>query len=205
MLYRVAVALLWPLTRIVFRPRLTGLEHLPEQRAFVVAANHLSGFDTFALGYALAPRVAHYMAKNQLLRRRFVGPFLRSLGAFPAHGSGSGAGVTAAAAFTGSGHVVVIFPMGVRQRLDREHRPHAGAAFTALLGEVPLVPAALAGTDGWRRLRPWRIAFGPSIPLDDLRGLERTEAARRATHRLWDAIRELGDTLGVQVPEAAVS
>lgn len=205
MLYRVAVTLLWPLLRLAFRPWVTGKEHLPAQSAFVVAANHLSGFDTFALGYALYPRVAHYMAKNQLLRRRLVGALLHNLGAFPAHGAGQGAGVTAAAGFAGSGHVVVIFPTGARERLDREHRPRAGAAFTALVGDVPLVPAAIAGTDGWRRLRRWRVAFGPPIPLDDLRDLERTEAARRATRRLWDAIRGLGETLGADVPEAATA
>jgi len=137
-LYRVAVALLRLPVRLAFRPQVRGLEHLPPRGGFVVASNHLSGFDVLALAYALAPRVLRFMAKNQLFARRFLGPLIRRLGAFPAHGS--------------------------------EHRARGGTAYAALAGGVPLVPVALAGTDGWRRLRRWRIALGPTVRLDDLPG-----------------------------------
>ena len=191
MLYRVAVTLMRPLVRIVFRPRVTGLEHVPSRGGFVVAANHLSGFDSFALAYAFAPRSLHFMAKSQLFARRFLGPLIRSLGAFPARGSGTEGGVAAAARVARTGEVVVIFPTGVRERLDRERRPRPGAAYTALSGDVPLVPAAIAGTGGWRRLRRWHVTFGAPIPLDDLRAREQTEAVPEATRRLWDAIQGL--------------
>ena len=188
-LYRLATVLAWPLVRLLFRPEVTGLEHVPRSGGYVLAPNHLSGFDIFALAYSLLRRNLRNMAKNQLFRRTFVGPLVRSLGAFPARAEGDlHGGVEAAAAFARAGAVVVIFPTGARRRLDPGRRPRTGAARTALEARVPLVPAALRGTDGWRRLERWHIAFGPPIPLDDLAAEDPARAAREATRRLTDAI-----------------
>src|SRR2546421_270705 len=61
----------------------------------------------------------------------------------------------------------------------------------ALEAGVPLVPAAIAGTDNLRRLGPLRVAYGPPIELDDLQGREPRDAAGVATERLMAAIGEL--------------
>ena len=182
------MALLYLPVAIVFRPSVRGLENLPRGGGFVIAANHLSGFDSFALAVALAPRRLHFMAKNQLFARRFLGPVIRELGGFPARGSGASTGVAAAARLARKGRGVVIFPTGARHRGDRDHRARGGAAQTALSGDVPLVPAAISGTDGWRRLQRWHVAVGPAVPLDDLDG---PQAVAEATRRLWAAIEEL--------------
>jgi 1-acyl-sn-glycerol-3-phosphate acyltransferase len=188
-LYRVITVVNRPLIRILFRPRVHGLEHVPRAGGYVVAPNHLSGFDVWAVAYPLYSRDLRNMAKNQLFRRRFLGPVVRSLGAFPAHEeTGAAGGVEAAAALARAGEAVVIFPTGARRRLDRTGRARTGAARTALEAGVPLIPAALRGTDGWRRLQPWRIGFGPPVQLDDLAGQEPSRAAREATGRLADAI-----------------
>ena len=56
---------------------------------------------------------------------------------------------------------------------------------------MPLIPAAIGGTDKLTRLGPLRVAYGPPVELDDLRGKEPREAAPIATDRLMEAIREL--------------
>ncbi len=187
---RLLVTLGWPLARLIFRPRVTGREHV-RRGGLVVAPTHLSGFDGLAVAYALWPRPVRNMAKNELFRRPLLGPFVRGLGGFPARdGDGLPGGVAAAAAFAAAGDVVAIYPEGARRR-GRERRPRTGAARTALAAGVPLVPAALQGTDGWRERRRWHIAFGPPVDVSDLAGLEPTAAAREATRRLWDAIKRL--------------
>jgi hypothetical protein len=55
---------------------------------------------------------------------------------------------------------------------------------------VPLVPAAIAGTDRLLALRRWRIAFARAVPLDGLPEDARS-AARVATERLWEAVTSL--------------
>ncbi len=193
--YRLLIAAGRPIAWLIFRPRVDGRENVPAKGGFVVCPNHLSGFDVLAVAYAMAPRPAHNMGKNQLFRRPVLGRFARRMGAFPARdGDGIRGGVAAASALAADGEAVVIFPEGARRR-GRVRRPRSGAARTALAAGVPLVPAAVRGTDGWRSRLRWQIAFGPSVPLDDLRGCDPNDAAREATRRLWDRITALEATL----------
>ena len=172
--------------RLHYRPRVTGREHVPHG-GFVLCSNHLSGFDLLALGYPLSRRWLRHMAKPQLFEHRLLGPFVRLMGAFPARRDA----VEKAAELARQGYPVVIMPEGARRRPGETYRPRTGAARAALAARVPVVPAALRGTDHARRLARWSIAFGPPLSLDDLRGREADAAAHEATTRLWSAIQEL--------------
>lgn len=190
-LYRVLATLGRPLVWLVFRPQVRGREYVPVQGGFVVCPTHLSGFDGLAVAYALAPRPVRNMGKNDLFRRPLLGPFVRSLGAFPARDErGLAGGVPAAAALAADGSGVAIYPEGARRR-GRERRPRTGAARTALAAGVPLIPAAIRGTDGSRERRKWQVAFGPPVELHDLGGRADNEAAREATRRLWASVKQL--------------
>ena len=60
-------AVSWPLLKSLFRLRAEGVENLPADGGFVLAANHLSNFDPFALGIPLWPRrYLRFMAKSEL-------------------------------------------------------------------------------------------------------------------------------------------
>ena len=191
---RLLAALSSPLVRLVFRPEVSGREHIPAGGC-VVSANHLSGFDSWALSYTFRGRFVRYMGKNDLFRRPLLGPIVRSLGVFPARAEGSLAGgVTRAAELASVGATVAIFPEGARRR-GMTRRPRRGAARTALLAGVPLVPVAICGTDGWRDQARWSIAVGAPVRLDDLSGIDLETATGEATRRLWDAITTLEDAL----------
>jgi 1-acyl-sn-glycerol-3-phosphate acyltransferase len=91
-----------------------------------------------------------------------------------------------------------MFPEGTRQkkglRKRRVARPHTGAARIALTAGVPLVPAAIVGTDRLRRLGPLRVAYGEPLDLSDLESLDTKTAAAEATDRLMVAIEGLKAT-----------
>jgi 1-acyl-sn-glycerol-3-phosphate acyltransferase len=183
----VAALLASPLAWFAFRPRVSGREHLPAGGC-VVSANHLSGFDAWALAYALRPRRVWFMGKNDLFRRRVARLVVCSLGVFPARSQGElHGGVEVAAELAQAGERVAIFPEGARRR-GRVRRPRHGAARVALTSGVPLVPVAIAGTDGWRRLVSWHVVVGAPVPLDDLRGETGEAPVHDATARLWSAI-----------------
>jgi perosamine synthetase len=190
-LYRLVAAACRPVVRIVFRPHVRGLEHVPTGRGFVLSSNQLSNLDGFALAYSFHPRQLRWMGKAELFHP-LVAPVLRRLGIFPVRrGEGDLEAVASAVDLASQGHVVGIFPEGTRRRKGfhkkREARPHTGAARVALAAGVPLIPAAIAGTDRLLRLRRWHLAFGKPVPVDDLGGNRRL-ASREATRRLWEAI-----------------
>jgi 1-acyl-sn-glycerol-3-phosphate acyltransferase len=198
-LYLLAGAVSWPFVRGLYRLRARGLEHIPEG-GFVLAANHTSNFDPWPLGIPFLPgRQLRFMAKSELFNPVLT-PFLRAGGAFKVRrGEGDLEAMRTAADLARSGEIVVMFPEGTRRkkglRKRYEARPHTGAARIALAAGVPLVPAAIGGTDRLRRLGPLRVAYGEPLNLSDLEGMDVKSAASVATDRLMGAIDDLKATL----------
>ena len=192
-MYRLVALASWPLLRLVFRLRVRGREHLPPG-GFVLAANHNSNFDPWPLGVPLFPqRYLRFMAKSELFWTPFK-QFATACGAFPVRrGQADTVAVETATTLVRAGHVVVMFPEGTRRkkglRKTREAKAHTGAARIAIDAGVPLVPAAIVGTDRLAKLAQLRVTFGAPIPLDDLAG--RDDAAQVATDRLMEAIARL--------------
>ena len=191
--YRFVGFLSRPFVKGLFRLRAEGVENVPKEGGFVLAANHLSNFDPWPLGVPLFPqRYLRFMAKSELFWWP-LGPIIKSGGAFRVRrGEGDLEAMRTAIDLVRQGHAVVMFPHGTRARkgLVKRYQPraHSGAARIALEAGVPLVPAALAGTDRLSRLGPLRVRYGRPIDLD---GLD----ARAATEQLMAEIERLGEEL----------
>ena len=195
--YFLAGILTGPPVWLIFRLRATGKEHIPRQGGFVLSANHLSNLDPWPLGLPLFPsRQIRFMAKAELYRFP-LGPIIKAGGAFRVRrGEGDAEAIATAVQLAREGEVVAIFPEGTRRKKGlvkkRQARPHTGAVRVALEAQVPLIPAAIAGTDRLSRLR---VAYGTPIELDDLRDRNAREAAEIGTERLMAAIGELESAL----------
>ena len=181
-----------PVVRALFRLRWTGLEHLPAEGGFVLAANHTSNFDPWPLGLPLFPRCwLRFMAKSELYWWP-LGAVLNAAGAFPVErGRGDVEAIETAVELVRAGEVVVMFPEGTRRRKGLrkkwEARPHTGAARIAWQARAPLVPAAIKGTERLARLGPLRVAYGPPIEV--------SKDSRETTERLMAEIRRLHEAL----------
>ena len=189
-----------PFIHGLLRLRAHGVEHVPREGGLVVASNHLSNFDPWPIGFPLFPRQIHYMAKAELYRIPVFKWILDKGESFPVRrGERDAEAYKTAVRYAREGGVVAMFPEGTRRgkggRKKHAARPHPGAARIALAAGVPLVPAALAGTNRLSRLGPLRVAYGPPIETADLDGKTRREAAQIATERLMAAIEELEGTL----------
>ena len=198
--YLLVGLLSWPIVRFLFRLRWRGLEHVPREGGAVLAANHNSNFDPWPLGVPLFPRrFLRFMGKSELFWFP-LGTFIRAGGAFKVRrGEADTEAIATAVSLVRDGHLVVMFPEGTRRekglRKRHEARWHTGAARIALEAGVPLVPAAIAGTDRIARLAPLRVVYGTPIPLDDLRDRAVKDAATEATERLRTEIERLEATL----------
>jgi 1-acyl-sn-glycerol-3-phosphate acyltransferase len=199
--YNVVAVLSWPVLRGLFRLRVQGRENVPDDGGCVLACNHLSNFDPWPLGMPLWPRHwLRFMAKAELYwwPAKYV---LNAAGAFPVHRERADVeAVQTAVRLARDGNVVVMFPEGTRRRkgLVKKHqaRARSGAARIALDAGVPLVPAAVAGTDRLLGLGPLRIAYGSPVEMEDLVATgDLRGAAQEATERLMARIAELEASL----------
>ena len=198
--YDTVALLTWPILWGLFRLRARGRENLPEEGGFVLACNHVSNFDPWPLGMPLWPRrFLRFMAKSELYWFP-LSLILNGAGAFPIRrGQADAEAIENAVRLALGGNIVAMFPEGTRRRKGlmktREARPRTGAARIALEANVPLIPAAIAGTDKLVRLGPLRVAYGAPVELDDLRGKDVRDAAVVATDRLMARIEDLEASL----------
>ena len=198
--YFVVGALSWPILRGLYRLKAVGLENLPSDGGYVLSANHTSNFDPWPLGVPLFPRrFLRFMAKSELFWPP-LGWLVKGAGGFKVRrGESDTHAIATAEALARKGYVVVMFPEGTRRSkgLRKKHvaRAHTGAARIALAASVPLVPAAISGTDRLRYLAPLRVAYGVPVDIDDLRGRPVGDVAQEATDRLMQAIHALEESL----------
>ena len=198
--YFLVGALSWPVLRWLYRLRAEGKENLPSKGGFVLAANHVSNFDPWPLGVPLWPRrFLRFMAKSELYWWP-LGHVINAGGGFPVRrGERDVEAINTAVELAREGHVIAMFPHGTRQRkgLVKRYQPkaHTGAARIALQARVPLVPAAISGTDRLSKLGPLRVRYGKPIVLDDLTDGDPSASAREATERLMAEIERLGTGL----------
>src|SRR5438270_7680633 len=163
--YNVVAALSWPVLYGLFRLRARGRENLPAEGGYVRACNHVSSLDPWPLGLPLWPRrFLRFMAKSELywFPLRFL---LDGAGAFPVRrGQRDTVAIETAVRLAREGNVVAMFPEGTRRRKGLvkrfEARPRSGAARIALEADVPLLPAAVRGTDRLLPRGPVRVVYG---------------------------------------------
>ena len=198
-LYNLIGILSAPVLYGLYRLRARGKENLPAG-GFVLACNHVSSFDPWVVGMPLWPkRFLRFMAKSELYwpPLKYV---LNGAGAFPVRrGQRDVQAIETAVQLARDGHVVAMFPEGTRRTKGLvkrfEARPRSGAARIALEAGVPLVPAAVKGTDRLLRLGKLTVAYGKPVEIDDLRGGDIAEIAHEATERLMERIAELEASL----------
>lgn len=198
--YNFVAIVSWPVLHGVFRLDARGVENVPAEGGFVLAANHTSNLDPWPMGLPLWPkRQLFFMGKVEIFNP-ILGPFLRAGGAFPVRrGEADLEAIKTAVEICRRGDVVAMFPEGTRQlkglRKKFEHKPRTGSARIALTAGVPLVPAAIKGVDRLSRLAKLKVAYGEAVPLDDLADLTPREAQGTATERLMERIYELHEDL----------
>jgi 1-acyl-sn-glycerol-3-phosphate acyltransferase len=206
--------LLGPALHLLFRPKVTGLEHIPREGGAIIAANHVSFLDPLLLPLVVPHRRVMFLTKVKYIDKPVLRWFLTGAGVIPvATGDPRAVGESVAAAVevVRSGRLVGIFPEGTRSPDGRLHRGKTGVARVAFESGAPVIPVGIIGTDlafprGARLPRPRsvRILFGPPITLANPDGKVRSASlSRAATDQVMTAIRDLSGQQVAEVESAA--
>ncbi|MEV8533373.1 lysophospholipid acyltransferase family protein [Streptomyces sp. NPDC051211] len=198
--------LLGPLLRLLFRPRIEGLENIPAEGAAIVAGNHLSFSDHFLMPAILKRRIT-FLAKAEYFtgkgpKGRLTAAFFRSAGQIPVDRSGKEAGQAAIREGLGvlaKGELLGIYPEGTRSHDGRLYKGKVGVAAMALGAGVPVIPCAMVGTFEIQppgkvvpKIRRVTIRFGEPLDFSRYAGLEGEKAVLRAvTDEIMYAVLEL--------------
>jgi 1-acyl-sn-glycerol-3-phosphate acyltransferase len=197
---------LGPLLRLVYRPWVEGLEHVPVQGAAIVASNHLSFSDSLFMPLVV-PRRVTFLAKSDYftgsgIKGWLTRVFFRGVGQVPVDRSGgraSEAALRAGLRVLHRGDLLGIYPEGTRSPDGRLYRGKTGVARLALEAKVPVIPVAMIDTEKMqppgrlipRIMRPG-VRFGPALDFSRYDGMEEDRyVLRSVTDEIVYALMEL--------------
>jgi 1-acyl-sn-glycerol-3-phosphate acyltransferase len=192
--YRMSRALAGPFLRTLWRPEVTGAEHIPASGGAILASNHLSIVDSIFLPL-MVERPVTFAAKSEYftgtrLVDRVTGAYLRATNQLSVNRSEARAGqdmLHAALALLQGGDLFGIYPEGTRSPDGRLYRGRVGIGWLALNSGLPVIPVAMSGTD--RVLPPGQkiprvakigITIGEPLSFERYRDLPSPARQRRA-------------------------
>ncbi|HFQ80420.1 MAG TPA: 1-acyl-sn-glycerol-3-phosphate acyltransferase [Desulfobacterales bacterium] len=170
------------------RVTLRGGENLTAGQPHILAANHQSQFDIFALqGYLNID--FRWLAKKELFEIPVFGLGMRQAGYIPidrSRGREAIKSLYAAAERIAAGASVIIFPEGTRSPNGKLQEFKTGGMVLAIKSGVPIVPVAICGTHdilpkGKLLARPGRVTInvGRPIATSNFKVSDKQELARR--------------------------
>jgi len=205
-MYTVLHAVVPPVAKLIWRPRVTGLENVPRTGPVIIASNHLSFADSLVIPI-VAPRKVVFLAKSDYFAGGGVGGTLQKawfegMGMLPVDRDDTKAALASldtALEVLGRGEAFGIYPEGTRSRDGRLYRGRTGVAHLALTAGVPVVPVGLTGTErlqpvGSRlpRIVPITVRFGAPIEVAGrYDGVPPGRARREVTDEIMAAIQAL--------------
>jgi 1-acyl-sn-glycerol-3-phosphate acyltransferase len=184
-----------PFVRLLYRPIVEGRDNVPRRGPVILAANHLSFFDSIVIPL-VARRPVSFLAKAEYFRER--GPkgrlkrvFFTAIEAVPVERGGhraAQAALEAAGEVLAAGRAFGIYPEGTRSRDGRLYRGRTGVAWLAFRSGAPVVPVAVCGTEriqpvGARLPRIRRVTVRFGAPLQFAPPAGPTAAGRSAAGR----------------------
>ena len=174
-------SLFLPVVRLVWRPKVTGLENVPSSGPAIVVCNHTSAVETFIVPAMIGRRLT-FPAKAELftggggIGKRIVAWFLAAVGQLPMDRSG---GRASAGSMGGvlqvlkNGELLAIFPEGTRSPDGRLYKGKTGVARLVLQARVPVIPIGIRDSVAKRTKRlgiPYyartKISIGAPIEFD---------------------------------------
>ena len=187
----------------VFRPKVTGLRHVPSKGPVIIASNHLSFSDSIFMPLVV-PRDVTFLAKSEYFTSPGLKGFIKkitfiALGQVPVDRSGgkrSEAAIITGLRLLQENRCVGIYPEGTRSPDGRLYKGRTGIARMAIESGAPVIPVAMFNTAEIQptgqvvpKVRRVEMVFGEPMYFSG----DSTDQAvlRSATNELMEKIAEL--------------
>ena len=150
------------LYRIVYRPKVVGLENFPKDEGFIICSKHINYLDAAGI-ILLNKKPIRFIAKADLYRFGILSWLGHLFNIIPVkRDSGDINSVKLCLKALKNKEVLGIFPEGTRKGLEKHMKVKNGAVFLAEKAKVKIVPVGIQGS-----FKPFtKITFNYGKPID---------------------------------------
>ena len=152
----------YPISKLIIPPmcklwtkEIKGLENIPTNKQFIIAANHASYYDTLLIPSIIIPKTnkkLHAWVNNTYWKNPITGFFLDIWGGIPVYlrkerdskGKNTSA-FKSALKYLKDGDIMMIFPEGGRSYDGKLQKAYTGIGRLALKSKVQVVPIGIIG------------------------------------------------------------
>lgn len=192
--YLMKYVLIGPILRLLFWPKVSGLENVPDKGPAIIASNHLSFSDHFFMPLVVRRKIT-FVAKAEYFTGKGIKGwltrmFFTGVGTIPVDRSGGRA--ARAALDTGlrvlrEGGLFGIYPEGTRSPDGRLYRGKTGIARVALESGVPVIPVVMLNADEIQppgkilpKIKRAQLRFGEPMTFERYAGMAGDRFIERA-------------------------
>ena len=193
MFYKIMRLIVYPFIRIFIRIEQHGIENIPKDKGYILAANHTSMADVFVLAVPFKGQI-HYMAKGELFKFLPFKWFFSALGSFAVQrGKGDLRAIEQACDVIKDGGVLGIFPEGTRSKTGEIGKTKSGAALIAMQTKADILPVSIRFSTGtYKPFCKAIIRIGELIPYKEPEEKEtQRNSIRRISGEVMDNIKNL--------------
>lgn len=177
--------------------KVIGVENIPKDGAFILAANHVSNWDPPFLGTFMEREVC-YMGKEELFKNPIMAAICRGLHVFPVkRGAADKTAIKTAVKILKDGKCFGIFPEGTRSKTGKLGKAEPGVSLIAAMTKAPIIPAAIINTEkifSKEKFFP-RLAVVYGTPLKFTGSTKDKEALAEFAQSIMNEIAKLKDSV----------
>lgn len=200
MIYAITAKLCWGVSRLVVK-EYEGLNNIPKNENFIIAANHESPLDAMlitAVFDSTLNKKVHFLASNYMFRTRWRAFFVgKTLGCIPVDFKPGHTDCCLAKAkdLIEKGGIIAIFPEGVKDS-PALLRGKTGVIRLALASKKPVLPIGISRTYDvipMGRIMPRRLKRIVRLRIGSLMSFERyhnKKISKKSTRELTDTVME---------------
>ena len=180
------------LVLIVYRPKTVGMQNIEKGKAAIICPNHVHALDS-AVIVLTNKRKINILAKEELFKNCFIRFLANIFGVYPVNRQKrSMESIKVSLKLLKNNELLMIFPEGTRNGMEKGVKPKDGAVKLAMKANVPIIPVGVQGN--FKFFKKVKVNIGKPIYYSEYKNdINNKEVLDKLTEDLMKEIIRLRD------------